>query len=168
MNSFSWMKADNLSLIPNVIYGQPFKLLIPKEFGGGYIIDAYQNYGRIGYNSDGSPRYDIYELLAFWNGDMWLDEPYVKVRDVLKYSKNYSEEFPIMKAIDKYTENNRNIGIEIAGYDEGMKNLKFPLKLVSVAYTGSYEDCRNISLNDPNQGRRNINDNTRKNKNKTN
>ena len=30
--------------------------------------------------------------------------------------------------------------------------LKYPLKLVSVSYKGTYEDCDGVSYGDPNQG----------------
>jgi len=65
MGSFSWLKADNLTRVANVVYEKPFKFLIPKEFGGGFIKDYYQDYGRLGKKENGSPKYDMYELLAF-------------------------------------------------------------------------------------------------------
>ena len=43
MGSFSWNKADTLTKIENVAYGTPFKFLIPKEFGGGFIKDYYSH-----------------------------------------------------------------------------------------------------------------------------
>ena len=33
----------------------------------GRIKDKYQDYGRLGTKEDGSPKYDMYEVLAFWN-----------------------------------------------------------------------------------------------------
>ena len=48
MGSFSWNKADDLTAIENVACGYPFKFLIPKEFGGGFIKDKYQDYGDLG------------------------------------------------------------------------------------------------------------------------
>ena len=33
-----------------------------------------------------------------------------------------------------------------------MDKLKYPLKLVSVRYKGTYEDCEGCSYDDPNQG----------------
>ena len=41
MGEFSFTKADNLTRVGNIVYGQPFKMLIPKEFGGGFIQDRY-------------------------------------------------------------------------------------------------------------------------------
>jgi len=68
MGSFSWNKADELTDIENIAEGYPFKFLIPKEFGGGYIKDVYQDFGNLGTKENGEPKYDMFELLAFWNG----------------------------------------------------------------------------------------------------
>jgi hypothetical protein len=48
MGSFSWNKADKLTAIENVAFGTSFKFLIPKEFGGEFIKDKYQDYGYLG------------------------------------------------------------------------------------------------------------------------
>lgn len=56
MGSFSWLKADDLTNIENIALGMPFKFLIPKEFGGGFIKDEYQNYGDLGTKPDGTPK----------------------------------------------------------------------------------------------------------------
>lgn len=146
MGSFSWLKADELTMVKNVAYEKPFKFLIPKEFGGGFVKDHYQDYGYLGTKEDGSEKYDMYELLAFWNADM----PYKNgvVRDYLKYNG----EFPAMKEIDDYTDDNRNIGIDIGCYDHEIDKLKYPLKLVSASYKGTYEECVGKSYGDPDQG----------------
>lgn len=137
MGSFSWNKADKLTKIENVACGQPFKFLIPKEFGGGFIKDKYQDYGYLGTKENGEPKYDMYELLAFWNK-----------ADGLKYDGEY----PLMKEIDCYTDENRNEGIDIGCYDKDVLKLKFPLKLVSTSFVGTYEDLEGCSLSDPDQG----------------
>ena len=137
MGSFSWNKADKLTAIENIAYGKPFKFLIPKEFGGGFIKDVYQDYGLLGTKDNGEPIYDMYELLAFWN------KP-----DKVKFDG----EFTPMKEIDDYTDDNRSIGIDIGCYVEDILKLKHPLKLVSASYKGSYEDLAECSLNDPDQG----------------
>lgn len=67
MGCFSWLKADKLTKVANVVEDKPFKFLIPQEFGGGFIKDHYQGYGYLGTKEDGSPKHDMYELLAFWN-----------------------------------------------------------------------------------------------------
>lgn len=146
MGSFSWLKSDDLTEIENVYYGSSFKCLIPKEFGGGYVQDKYQDYGYLGTKPDGSEQYDMYELLSFWN----YNHPYKdgKVGDYLKFDG----EFTGMKEIDEYTDHNRIIGIEIGCYDEQMDQLKYPLKLVSVECTDTYESCEGKSYNDPHQG----------------
>jgi hypothetical protein len=137
MGSFSWNKADDLTQIENVAYGTPFKFLIPKEFGGGFIKDVYQDYGYLGTKEDGEPKYDMYELLAFWNN-----------AENLKYDGDK----PLMKEIDGYTRDNRCKGISIGCYDEEILKLKYPLKLVSASYKGTYEDLSTCSLGDPDQG----------------
>ena len=138
MGSFSWLKADKLTRVKNIVYGKPFKFLIPKEFGGGFIKDYYQDYGRLGTKEDGTPKYDMYELLAFWNED----------KDSLKYDGD----FTAMKEIDKYTLYNRGLGLDIGCFDGQIDRLKYPLKLVSVSYKGTYEECDGRSYGDPNQG----------------
>ena len=144
MGSFSWLKADNLTKIANVLYGAPFKFLIPKEFGGGYIKDHYQDYGYLGKKEDGTPKYDMYELLAFWNHEAVEEYGYE-----LQYDE---EEMPMMKEIDQYTNHNRMAGINIGCYDKDIDKLKYPLKLVSCSYKGNYEDLNTPSYSDPYQG----------------
>lgn len=146
MGSFSWLKADKLTMVKNIAYDKPFKFLIPKEFGGGYIEDRYQDYGYLGTKEDGSEKYDMYELLAFWNADM----PYKDglVRDYLVFDG----EFPLLKEIDKYTYDNRDIGIDIGCYDKQIDKLVYPLKLVSPSYNDTYEKCKGKSYGDPDQG----------------
>lgn len=137
MGSFSWNKADNLTAIENIACGTSFKFLIPKEFGGGFIKDEYQDYGYLGIKENGEPKYDMYELLAFWN----------KVEGL-----KYEGEYPKLKEIDDYTDINRSLGIDIGCWDEDVLKLKYPLKLVSTSFNGVYEDLDTCSLNDPDQG----------------
>lgn len=137
MGSFSWNKADNLTNIENVAYGTSFKFLIPQEFGGGFIKDTYQDYGYLGTKEDGEPKYDMYELQAFWNKAEGL---------------KYQGEFPPMKEIDDDTDHNRCLGIHIGCYDQDILKLKYPLKLVSASFKGAYEDLDMPSFGDPDQG----------------
>lgn len=137
MGSFSWNKADELTAIENVAEGTSFKFLIPKEFGGGFIKDTYQDYGYLGTKEDGEPKYDMYELLAFWNKAEGL---------------KFDGEYPLMKEIDEHTDNNRGKGIDIGCYDNEILKLKYPLKLVSASFKGTYEDLKTCSLSDPDQG----------------
>lgn len=145
MGSFSWLKADSLTNEANIAYGKPFKLLIPKEFGGGFIKDNYQDYGRIGTKEDGTPKYDMYELLAFWNNEQVANDEYTE-------DLRYDGEFPLMKEIDQFTRHNRSIGIDLGCYDRDIDKLKYPLKLVSCSYKGTYEDLATYSYGDPDQG----------------
>lgn len=140
MGSFSWLKADDLTEVRNVASDKPFKFLIPQEFGGGSITDVYQDYGYLGTKEDGTPKYDMYELVAFWNSELLNDE--------LKYDG----ELPKMKEIDSYTDHNRSLGIVIGCYDKQIDNLKYPLKLVSVECNDTYEEIIIPSYNDPEQG----------------
>ena len=227
MGSFSWRRADTLGLRDNICYGDPFKMLIPKEFGGGFIKDKYQDYGRITDHNTGKT-YDMYELLAFWNHekivpkpvffagktiykkfaigetaklqlnekDGWTDEimqhngkqflitgharPSKKMQGKLFYlaapldgiafeQKHFDQEteyqkgptmgllykgdtLPMLKPEDKDSTHNRSLGIDIGCSDEDKDLLKYPLKLVSVGYTGTYEDCPRPSYSDPYQG----------------
>lgn len=138
MGSFSWLKADELTEIANIVYDKPFKCLIPKEFGGGFIKDNYQDYGYLGTKDNGEPKYDMYELLAFWNNiDVEWDYDYPR---------------PLLKEIDQYTRKNRSKGINIGCYDNEILKLKYPLKLVSTSFSGTYEDLQTCSLSDPEQG----------------
>jgi hypothetical protein len=137
MGSFSWNKADNLTQIENVAYDTRFKFLIPKEFGGGFVKDTYQDYGYLGAKEDGEPKYDMYELLAFWNGAEDL---------------KFDGERPLMKEIDEHTDTNRGKGINIGCYDNDIDKLKYPLKLVSASFKGTYEDLSRPSYGDPDQG----------------
>lgn len=138
MGSFSWNKADDLTEIENIACGDEFKFLIPKEFGGGDLIDFYQDYGYLGTKDDDTPKYDMYELLAFWNSV-----------DNLKWNGDTK---PLMKEIDEHTDHNRCLGIGIGCYDHEILLLKYPLKLVSLSYKGDYESCVEPSLGDPDQG----------------
>lgn len=137
MGSFSWNKADKLTAIENVACGTSFKFLIPKEFGGGFIKDKYQDYGYLGTKENGESKYDMYELLAFWNKAKGL---------------KYEGDYPLMKEIGYNTDNNRGLGINIGCYDKDIMKLKYPLKLVSATFEGSYEDLKTYSSDDPDQG----------------
>lgn len=40
MGSFSWMRADKTTKRSNLTMGDKYKILIPQEFGGGFIKDT--------------------------------------------------------------------------------------------------------------------------------
>lgn len=151
MGSFSWLRANVDTEKANIACGDKFACLIPKEFGGGYIEDTYQDYGYLGTKEGGSPKYDLYELLAFWN----KDRPYFQgVGGDIKDGLHYNGDFPNLKEIDEFTDVNRDIGIDIGCYDRDVDRLKYPLKLVSVSYAKNYtyEDCPYKSFHDTEQG----------------
>lgn len=162
MGSFSWLKADKLTKVANIVIDAPFKFLIPREFGGGYIKDYYQDYGNLGTKKNGEPRYDMYELLAFWNANMKYltytghGMPRIATAtydgSIVKDHLKWDGEFPLLKEIDQYTHHNRIIGIDIGCYDDEIDLLKYPLKLVSASFKGTYEECEGRSYGDPEQG----------------
>ena len=49
-------------------------------------------------------------------------------------------------------QDNRYKGIQIGCGDELVDKLKYPLKLVSLSYKGTYEECKGRSYTDPDQG----------------
>lgn len=142
MGSFSWYKADKKD---NIVYGDTVKMLIPKEFGGGYILGTYEDYGDI--NENGII-HDIYELVALWNNK--------KLYNTVK-KMGYSN--PARKPSDNDINSKKNVthsvrkyGIAIACYDEDNAKCKYPIKIVSEKYNLTYEECENISLSDETQG----------------
>lgn len=147
MGSFSWLKADNLTKVANIVGGKSFKFLIPKEFGGGFIKDKYQDYGYLDTKEDGSPKYDMYEILAFWNREQFEGK-----KRLDPFVLKGGDDSVKMKEIDEYTNHNRGMGIDIGCSDNQINRLKYPLKLVSASFKGTYEDLENPSYGDPNQG----------------
>lgn len=143
MGSFSWTRADKVTKRKNLTQGDRYKILIPKEFGGGYIVDTYFNYGYVFYENPDQSNADLYGILAYWNHceDMHFDgDEYPSTMDEILARGNTCEQ------------HNREKGIKIGCYDEDVDNLKYPLKLVSINYKGSYEDCTMRSYSDPEQG----------------
>lgn len=145
MGSFSWMRADMTTQRANLTMGDSYKILVPQEFGGGYIKDRYWDYGYV--NKDGNAVYvdgnskkrtisgehDLYGILAMWN--------------------NHSESMDfILNYIDTNDQRLREEGIEIGCYAKDINNSRFPLKLVSASCNLSYEDCYMVSYSDPEQG----------------
>lgn len=165
MGSFSWTRAEATTKRSNITYGDKYKILVPKEFGGGYIKDIYFDYGRVfdykecaqaaansayccyidgnGAAHDAYPVSDLYGILAYWNNCPNLsfdgeDRPQTMDEILLRGRTN--------------DQDNRCEGINIGCYDDNIDALKFPLKLVSASYRGTYEECRGRSYGDPNQG----------------
>lgn len=143
MGSFSWLRADKTTKRNNLVDGDVYKILIPKEFGGGYIKDTYYDYGRVFEYADNHEIADLYGILAYWN----------KCED-MEFS---GDEYPstmkdILERGNTCLQSNRCKGIEIGCYNEDVDKLKYPLKLVSASYKGTYEECWGKSYSDPNQG----------------
>lgn len=143
MGSFSWLRADTSTERANITDGDSYKILIPKEFGGGFIKDTYEDYGNVFYYDESKETADLYGILAYWNKcedmDYDGDEYPSTMEDILKRGKT-SEQY------------NRCRGIDIGCCDWQIARLKYPLKLVSASYQGTYEDCKHRSYGDPDQG----------------
>lgn len=143
MGSFSWTRADKATSRKNLTDGDTYKILIPQEFGGGYIEDIYYDYGYVFEYDDTKENADLYGILAYWNkcdGMMFDREEYPSSME------------DIIKRGNTCLQNNRRKGIDIGCYDEQVDKLKYPLKLVSIEYKGTYEECDMKSYDDPAQG----------------
>ena len=62
MGSFSWLRADKTTKRKNLTEGDRYKILIPKEFGGGFIKDTYYDYGYVFHGTENEA--DLYGILA--------------------------------------------------------------------------------------------------------
>ena len=138
MGSFSFLRADKTTKRSNLTDGDKYKILIPQEFGGGFIKDIYYDYGKVFYYDETKEEADLYGILAYWNkcdGMIYDGNEYPStMKDILNRGKTCLQ-------------NNRRKGIYLQ-----KSELKYPLKLVSVSYKGTYEECDMVSVNDPNQG----------------
>lgn len=159
MGSFSWTRADCSTIRANLTDGDSYKILVPAEFGGGYIKDEYYDYGYV-FNNPKSfyidakkekhfasefPVNDLYGILAYWNecgGLEWKNGgviPPCTMYGILRYGMTKDD-------------CNRGKGIQIGCYDNQIDRLKYPLKLVSASCNMTYEECPSRSYGDPNQG----------------
>lgn len=143
MGSFSWTRADKTTKRKNLADGDKYKILIPQEFGGGYIKDTYYDYGKVFEYDDTRETADLYGILAYWNKCEGMifdgDEYPITMDDILERGNTCLQ-------------NNRCKGIDIGCYDEDIDKLEYPLKLVSISYKGTYEDCDMVSYGDDTQG----------------
>ena len=143
MGSFSWLRADKTTKRNNLTDGDVYKILIPQEFGGGYIKDTYYDYGYVFYYNEEKENADLYGILAYWNkceGMIFDGDEYPStMEDILERGRTCDRD-------------NRRKGIGIGCYKEEINKLKYPLKLVSDSYKGTYEECDMRSYGDPNQG----------------
>ena len=143
MGSFSWLRADKTTKRNNLVDGDVYKILVPKEFGGGYIKDIYYDYGHVFEYDCTKETADLYGILAYWNkceGMIFDGDEYPStMKDILERGHTCDQD-------------NRCKGIDIGCYDKQVDKLKYPLKLVSASYKGTYEECEMRSYGDPNQG----------------
>ena len=91
MGSFSFLRADKKTKRKNLTTGDKYKILIPKEFGGGFIVDTYYDYGYVFYDDDTKETADLYGILAYWNkceGMVFDGEEYpTTMKDILERGK---------------------------------------------------------------------------------
>lgn len=145
MGSFSWLRADKTTKRSNLTDGDVYKILIPQEFGGGFIKDTYYDYGYVFEYDDTKENADLYGILAYWNkceGMIFEGEEYPStMKDILERGNTCLQ-------------SNRCKGIDICyeNHTQCVDKLKYPLKLVSASYKGTYEECDMISYSGPNQG----------------
>lgn len=142
MGCFSWMRADKTTKRSNIANGDSYKILIPKEFGGGFIKDHYRGYGRVLWDTESNTA-DLYGILAYWN------KCHNMIYDGDKYPSTMED---ILTKGKTSNNNNRSRGIDIGCLNGDIDRLKYPLKLVSASYKGTYEDCEGRSYSDPVQG----------------
>ena len=169
MGQFSWLDCKTGCQILDDVE-QDVYVLVPKEFGGGHIVEhCYDGYGNFG-------GCDIYELIADWNRT-YLKEDHIFPHAIKRYYwiKMYKQHHPEyhedieFKAFEKdwwpaYSDMRldkkgieyvtgreyRTIGIDLACYDEDNEALPFPIK-ITYDPDAVYEECK-PSLSDPNQG----------------
>lgn len=157
MGSFSWTRAEATTRRSNITDGDKYKILVPKEFGGGYIKDIYFDCGQVFRSCPAYGCYvdragdvhrfedaaDLYGILAYWNRCEPMEYTGIAypqtMIDILKYGLTDAQ-------------HNRCRGIRIGCYSGDIDKLQYPLKLVSASYRGTYESCKGRSYADPNQG----------------
>lgn len=86
---------------------------------------------------------DLYGILAYWN-----KRPNM-IYDGDKYPSTMED---ILTKGKTGHYGNRWRGINISRFNGDIDKLKYPLKLVSASYKGTYEDCEGRSYSDPAQG----------------
>ena len=143
MGMFSWMYADTNNKKSLKVGGKAY---VPCPNGEIIVENYYDGYGHF-------QGYDIYDLVADWNKNHISDknikkpvrEDYPIVENGNEYFKfameNYAKkvkriiDFAILEKSDEYMMENygedwkREIGIDIACYDEDNEKLKYPIKI---------------------------------------
>jgi len=164
MGQFSWLDCKTGEQVLDNVKRNVY-VLVPKEFGGGHIKEeCYDGYGDFG-------GHDVYDLVADWNREHLAKE---MLQDILTtdYSKgdekyyiyglkrqihtvqrlmDFKSGLPDDQMQEKYEKDyKREIGIDIACYDNQNMALPYPIKITHDP-NAVYEDCE-PSLSDPNQG----------------
>ena len=166
MGCFSWKYCDSKGRMICGKYKNSY-LLIPEEFGGGHLIEScYDGYGHIGivaiYDAvaDWNRKYLTTDMIEVPNRNLWGDTPegqqwyeramkkyQVQCNRLLDYVRGKSDAYMVKKYGNDWK---REIGIDIACYDEDNKKLKYPIKIAEKE-DSVYEQCR-YSKRDPMQG----------------
>lgn len=141
---FSLIKADRDGRYANIGKGEVIKLLIPSEFGGGYIRGRYDGTGLIVENGTS---YSIYELAGIWNSR----EMYKAVEE-MGYENPGRKPYVDTPQDDKVTERIQNVGLTFTANEIEHVRAEFPIKIVTADRRLTYEECENISLYDRNRG----------------
>lgn len=164
MGQFSWIYSDTNQAMLDGVYHNSY-LLVPelfsKEYGPYILEECYDGYGMFAGR-------DIYELVALWNREFVSKNPdlllyrgtklssyswypffsdlSLSVEDVLTKWKASGAEDPNTYRFCEL----RQIGIDIACYDDENRAMQYPIKIVErpVPYADAYP-----SDADPNQGR---------------
>lgn len=88
MGFFSWKTSDTDRSISNLYSSRgtfPVYVLIPKEFGGGHLVEKrYEGYGEFGGK-------DIFNLVAEWNAPeecKWKTDEWIRLKGIELYHGN--------------------------------------------------------------------------------
>ena len=156
MGQFSWLDCvSGKQIVDDKV--KDVYVLIPKEFGGGHIVEhCYDGYGHFG-------RHDIFDLVADWNRKDLSENsnfvlPYsneqIKNKDWYEFyaDSNLTREEVVEKTKEKSNRffEWRYIGIALSCYDEDNRALPYPIK-ITYDETAKYE-WNAPSDSDPNQG----------------
>ena len=156
MGQFSWLDCvSGKQIVDDKV--KDVYVLIPKEFGGGHIVEhCYDGYGHFG-------RHDIFDLVADWNRKDLSENsnfvlPYsneqIKNKDWYEFyaDLNLTREEVVEKTKEKSNRffEWRYIGIALSCYDEDNEALSYPIK-ITYDETAKYE-WNAPSDSDPNQG----------------
>lgn len=156
MGQFSWLDCVTEAQIVDDKVKDVY-VLIPKEFGGGHIVEhCYDGYGHFGGK-------DIFDLVADWNRKDLSENsdfifPYsneqIKNKDWYEFyaDPNLTREEVVEKTKEKSNRffEWRYIGIALSCYDEDNEALPYPIK-ITYDETAKYE-WNTPSKSDPNQG----------------